>query len=251
MKNTSIQDSIIQRYFATRVENKQNYFAHPSYSLEQQLMDCISRCEKEEAKIILDQINSTERAKLAEDPVRSLKNSLICSCTLFTRSIIKGGVLPEDAFSLSDVLILQIEKMKSLPEIKELEYEMISSFIDSLKSAKHPVYNYVVNRAINYIDQEIINDFSVESMAKFVGVHPSYLSKVFKESVGVSIPEYINNKRMEESKYFLQHSKLSLSDIAHLFKYCNQSYYTFLFKKYSGVTPLQFRNNKSNIENTK
>jgi two-component system response regulator YesN len=250
LNNTSIKDSIIQRYFTARVENKQNYFAHPSYSLEQQLMDCIGRCDEVEARTILDQINSTDRAKLAEDPVRSLKNSLICSCTLFTRSIIKGGVLPEDAFSLSDVLILQLEKMKSLPEIKQLEYEMISSFI-SLKSAKHPVYNYVVNKAINYIDKEIINDFSVESIAKFAGVHPSYLSKVFKESVGVSIPEYINHKRMEESKYFLQHSKLSLSNIAHLFKYCNQSYYTFLFKKYMGVTPLQFRNIKSNIEEIK
>lgn len=248
MKNISSKDSIIQRYFAARVENKQNYFAHPSYFLEQQLMDCMGRGDEEEAIKVLDQINSTERAKLAEDPVRSLKNSLICSCTLYTRSIIKGGALPEDAFSLSDVYILQIEKMKSIPEIKKLEYDMVSSFIDSLKSAKRPVYNYVVNRAITFIDQEILNDFSVERIAKFAGVHPGYLSKVFKESVGITIPEYINHKRMEESKYFLLHSKLSLSDIAHLFKYCNQSYYTSLFKKYMGVTPRQFRNIKSNSE---
>jgi YesN/AraC family two-component response regulator len=58
----------------------------------------------------------------------------------------------------------------------------------------------------------------------------------------VTISEFINRRRVEESKYFLLHSKLSLSDIAHLFQYCNQSYYTLLFKKYIGVTPRHFRN---------
>ena len=238
----NLNQSIIQGYFEARLENKQNYFAHPSYSLEQQLMDCIGRCDEEEAKKVLDQINSTERAKLADDPIRSLKNSLICSCTLFTRSIIKGGVFPDDAFSLSDVYIRRIEKMQTFAEITALEYEMVSSFINSLKRAKRPYYNFVVNKAITFINQEIIGDLSLEKIAESAGVHPGYLSKVFKESVGVTISEYINRKRMEESKYFLLHSKLSLSDIAHLFKYCNQSYYTSLFKKYIGVTPKEFRN---------
>ncbi|WP_043929918.1 AraC family transcriptional regulator [Bacillus sp. EB01] len=242
ISNQSMKSAIIQQYFETRLKNKQNYFVHPSYGLEQQLMDCIGRGAEEDAKAVLDLINSSERAKLADDPIRSLKNSLICSCTLFTRSIIKAGVLPEDAFDLSDVYIRQIERLSSPAEIKALEYEMISSFIDTLKSANRPIYNNVINKAINYINQGIFHDLSLEIIADHVGVTPSYLSKVFKESVGVTISEFINRRRVEESKYFLLHSKLSLSDIAHLFQYCNQSYYTLLFKKYIGVTPKHFRN---------
>lgn len=48
-------------------------------------------------------------------------------------------------------------------------------------------------------------------------------------------------KKIEESKYFLLHSELSISDISNLFRFCNQSYYTALFKKYTGVTPKDFR----------
>ncbi|OCA88369.1 AraC family transcriptional regulator [Bacillus sp. FJAT-27225] len=242
MQNQSMKSAIIQQYFETRLKNKQNFFVHPSYALEQQLMDCIGRGAEEDAKAVLDQINASERAKLADDPVRSLKNSLICSCTLFTRSIIKAGVLPEDAFNLSDVYIRQIEKLSSPADISALEYEMVSSFIDTLKSANRPYYNNIINKAITYINQEIFQDLSLETIAGHVGVTPSYLSKVFKESVGVTISEFINRRRVEESKYFLLHSKLSLSDIAHLFGYCNQSYYTLLFKKYIGVTPKHFRN---------
>jgi two-component system response regulator YesN len=231
----------MKRFHEVRTENNLNLYYHPSYALEQQLMDCIIRCDINEAKEVLDRINSLERAKLAAEPTRSLKNSLICSCTLFTRAIIRGGVLPEDAFNLSDVMIRQIEKIDSFEELKKLEYEMVLLFIQTLKSTERLEYNGVVNRAITFIHREILQELTVEKIAEHAGVHPGYLSKVFKESVGVIIPEYINRKKIEDSKYFLLHTRSRLSDIAQMFGYCNQSYYTSLFKKYTGMTPGQYK----------
>lgn len=235
----------IKQFFEEKAENHINSFFHPSYALEQQLMDAIIRCDLDEAHSVLNQINSLERAKLASDPIRSLKNSLICSCTLFTRAIIKGGALSEDAFSLSDVMIRQIEKIDSLEALKELEYEMVAWFIDRLKSTDRLEYNRVVNRAVTYIHQHINHELSLEKIALFSGVHPGYLSKIFKESVGMSIPDYINRKKIDDSKYYLLHSRESLSEIAQMFGYCNQSYYTSLFKKYNGLTPKQYKSSNN------
>lgn len=236
-----IKNLHLKRFFETRAENNLNFYYHPSYALEQQLMDCIIRCDQEGAFEVLKNINLLERAKLATEPIRSLKNSLICSCTLFTRAIIKGGALPEDAFSLSDIMIRHVEKTDVLEELQKLEFEMVSCFIDTLKAAEQLEYNHVVNRAITYIHQKILNQLSVDKIAEYAGVHPSYLSKVFRESVGMSIPEYTNRKKVEDSKYFLLHTNLSLSEIALMFGYCNQSYYTLLFKKYTGMTPKQYQ----------
>jgi two-component system response regulator YesN len=237
-----IKNDTIKRFFETRAENNLNFYYHPSYALEQQLMDCIIRCDRNGAKEVLNQINSLERAKLASEPIRSLKNSLICSCTLFTRAVIHGGVLPEDAFNLSDVMIRQIEKLDSVHDLVELEYEMVTCFIDTLKATEKLEYNPLVNKAITYIHREIFNDkLSLEKIAEFAGVHPGYLSKIFKESVGMSIPEYINRKKIEDSKYFLLHTDSQLSEIAQMLGYCNQSYYTSLFKKYTGMTPGQYK----------
>lgn len=236
-----IKNTNIMRFLESRAENIQNFYYHPSFALEQQLMDCIIRCDQKAAKEVLDQINILERAKLAGEPLRSIKNSLICSCTLFTRAIIRGGALPEDAFSLSDVMIRQIEKTDGMEDLKLLEYEMVTCFIDTLKSTDRLEYNQVVNRAITFIHQEIFHDITLEKIAECAGVHPGYLSKIFKESVGMIIPEYINRKKIEDSKYFLLHSNSRLSEIANMFGYCNQSYYTSLFKKYTGVTPGQYK----------
>ena len=49
---------------------------------------------------VLTEINSLKRTRLSKDALRSVKNSLICSVTLFTRAAIDGGVMPEAAFTL-------------------------------------------------------------------------------------------------------------------------------------------------------
>lgn len=239
-----IENNKLKQFFQSRAENSLNFYYHPSYALEQHLMNCIIRCDQMGAKEVLDQINNLERAKLAADPNRSLKNSLICSCTLFTRAIIEGGVLSEDAFNLSDVMIRQIEKTDSFYDLKDLEYEMVTCFIDTLKATEKLKYNTVVNKAITFIHREIHNnELSLEKIAEFAEVHPGYLSKVFKESVGMIIPEYINRRKIEDSKYFLLHTKSRLSEITQILGYCNQSYYTALFKKYTQMTPGQYKSN--------
>jgi YesN/AraC family two-component response regulator len=240
MKN-NVQKTIIKKFFEARIKNQQNFYLHPSYALEQQLLRAISRGDYEQAKELLDEINGLERAKLSKDPIRSLKNSLICSCTLFTRAIIKGGVQPENAFNLSDVFIQQIEETHDKESLVQLEYEMLYAFINTLKEEQLPSYQWVVQRALSFIHDEILQDLSLERIAEHVKVHPGYLSQVFHREVGITITEFINRKKIEESKYFLLHSNSSISDIAHLFGFCNQSYYSSLFKKYTGITPKRYR----------
>lgn len=249
MEKNKMKSEIIRKYMKVRITNQQNFYAHPSYSLEQALLRAITRGDLEQAKLTLDEINRLERAKLASNTVRSLKNSMICLCTLFTRAIIKGGVHPESAYNLSDVFIQQIEETHEPSKLHMLEYEMLYSFIHALKEGKQESYQYVVNKAISFINNEIFNELPLERIADEVKVHPSYLSKVFKSEVGLPLSEFINRKKVEESKFFLLHGSTSISDIALLFRFCNQSYYTSLFKKYTGVTPKMYRDQHAGISN--
>ena len=74
-----------------------------------------------------------ERARLADSPVRSVKNSLIASCTLFTRAAIDADVPPEDAFSHSDVHILEIEALNNLYLLKKYEYIMLEDYFQLIE----------------------------------------------------------------------------------------------------------------------
>lgn len=238
------QEKMLRKYLMGRMQNQMNFFAHPSYRLEQQLLHSITLGDWEQAQKTMEEINGLERAALAKDPTRSLRNSLICSCTLFTRAAIQGGVHPEDAFNLSDVYIRQIEETLSPSELEELEYEMLYSFIQRVQEGSKASYHWVVNKALEDIHEHLLEPASLQDMAQRIGVHPTYLSKQFHGEMGMTLIEYINRKKIEASQYFLRHSDSEISEIAVLFGFCNQSYYTFLFRKYVGITPKQYRMNR-------
>ncbi|MFD1020011.1 AraC family transcriptional regulator [Thalassobacillus hwangdonensis] len=237
----SIESNMITHFMKIRMNNKKNHYLHPSYLLEQQIMEAIINKNRQEASAILKSINKDQKPPLATTPLRSLKNSLICSCTLFTRAAIRGGVDPETAFNLSDTYILEIERLISIEELSQLEFTMLEHFIQLVDDAESNPYSPVTNKAVSYIHDHILDDLKLEVIAKECFVSPSYLSHLFKKETGKSIIHFVNEKRVEESKYFLLHTSTSISDIAALFKFCNQSYYTAVFKKHVGITPKQYR----------
>ena len=92
-----------------------------------------------------------------------------------------------------------------------------------------------------FINDELENDLTVESIANNFHISTSHLSRIFREHVGITLVEYLNVRRVEESQYYLRHTNKSITSISDQFHFCNQSYFTRIFKKYTGVTPKHFR----------
>lgn len=240
--NTLVPKSTQQQYLSSRLQYLEQSFLHPSFDYETELMEAIRFGNDAKAMAMMQKINEMEGATLAKHPLRSKKNALIASCTLFTRAIIKGNVDPETAFQLSDACILEIEKIGEVERLASFEFEMLLQFIGMVKRKTEVLhYSHIVNLAIYYIVEHISYDLTLKQIAEHVQVHPSYMSDRFKKETGVGITAFINRKRIEESQHFLIHTNMPISEIAVLFKFCNQSYYTHLFKQINGKTPKEFR----------
>lgn len=236
-----------QHFLSSRLQYLEQSFVHPAFDYETELLEAIRFGNAAKAMSILSKINEMEGATLASHPLRSKKNALIASCTLFTRAIIKGSVDPETAFQLSDACILEIEKTGEMERLVSFEYEMLLQFIGMVNRKTEILdYSHIVKMTIYYLSEHISQDLTLKQIAEHIGVHPSYISDRFRKETGVTITEFINRKRIEESKHFLLYTNTSISEIAFLFKFCNQSYYTHLFKQYTGLTPKQFRRDGSN-----
>lgn len=82
---------------------------------------------------------------------------------------------------------------------------------------------------------------SLEEVAAHVHLHPSYFSTMFKNVTGSSFKEYLNKIRIEESKLLLLNTDFSIIDIAIAVGFEDQSYFSKVFKKFTGTTPKQFR----------
>lgn len=228
-----------------KMENLNCNYRHPSYYLERKLINEIKRGLEKQALETLNIINSVERATLADNPLRSLKNSLICLCTLFSRAAVEANVHPEDVFALSDVTILEIEKINNIKDLQAFEYNMILKFIKIINQERVRFCSLSITRIINYIHENITEKITLDSLAKLTQKSPQYLSAQFKRELGVNITEYIQHQKIEISKDFLEFTNMSIQEIAQLFNFCNTSYYTNVFKRYMKVSPSMYRSKKN------
>lgn len=98
-----------------------------------------------------------------------------------------------------------------------------------------------VERAIAYIHQNIEKNCSRAEIAEAIFINPEYLSRLFKKEKGISLNDFIATQKMEIAKSLLTSTKIPVHLIASKVGYSNFSYFSQVFKKYCGLTPLEYR----------
>ncbi|MFQ4139803.1 helix-turn-helix domain-containing protein [Nodosilinea sp. PGN35] len=93
----------------------------------------------------------------------------------------------------------------------------------------------------DYIAAHLSHDLRLVELAAIAQVSPAYFARLFKASEGLSPRQYILKQRVEQAEVLLRHSPLSLAAIAQRVGFCDQSHLTRCFKRFTNVTPAQFR----------
>lgn len=107
-----------------------------------------------------------------------------------------------------------------------------SSYTDGLSQT-------TLNHVIDYIQTHLDQDVKLTNLAAIAQLSPYHFLRLFKQRLGVTPHQYILQCRIDRAKHFLQHSELSIADIARRVGFCDQSHLTRHFKRIVGVTPRQ------------
>lgn len=100
----------------------------------------------------------------------------------------------------------------------------------------------LVSESIRLIEHNISNEaFGVNDIADTLHISASYLSKIFKKSLGATCIEFITQKRLDKAKDLLAHTSMTQEEIAHAVGYANVHHFSMMFKKQSKETPGQYR----------
>ena len=100
----------------------------------------------------------------------------------------------------------------------------------------------IIARVEAYIQAHFRENINREDVAAIAYITPNYLSKQFRNKKGMNLREYINQIRIEEAKRLLLTTNLSVSEVAGLSGYENISYFSTVFRKHTGMSPIDWRN---------
>jgi AraC-like DNA-binding protein len=228
------------------IERRQNNQFHHDYLGEKKLFEFIKAGRKNRINGFKIVTNEGVYGTLSKKSyLRNIKNLAISGITIATRAAIEGGLYSEVAYTLSDYYIQQIEDKGSVEEIKNLLMKAFNDFADRVGKEKREHYSKPVSYCLNYILVHIYEPITLNQLANMVNLHPNYLSTLFKKEIGVSFSEYLQKTKIDEAKQLLTLTDQPISEICSSLQFVDQSYFTKIFKKQTGLTPHQYRNNSS------
>lgn len=179
---------------------------------------------------------------LSRDPVLNMKYHLVVTAAVITRLCVESGLEMEKAFRLCDFYILKLDNIQTIQGIIALHDHMVLDFTGKMRLlAKTPKTSQPVTACIEYIYIHIHERITVDGLADYTGLSPSHLSRIFKQETGVSISDYIREKKVEKAQELLQFSDFSLIEISNFLSFSSQSHFTQLFREFTGMTPKKYR----------
>lgn len=124
-------------------------------------------------------------------------------------------------------------------DIKNIEY-IYSSIIKNLNKNKE--YSPSVTLAKKYIENYYYkSQLTLDVVANFINVNPTYLSRLLKNELGSSFIDYLTKVRIKKSIEFMEENSMKLYEIAEEVGYNTQHYFSTAFKKVMGVSPNHYR----------
>ena len=109
----------------------------------------------------------------------------------------------------------------------------------SLKNISH--MNHRITGIVEYITRNYKSPLSLSRIASHFNISRYYLCKLFKENIGMTFSDYLNNIRIMEAKKLLVSTQMRITKIADKVGYTNTSYFCKVFKKTMGMSALEYR----------
>ncbi|WP_106768547.1 helix-turn-helix transcriptional regulator [Paenibacillus faecalis] len=112
-------------------------------------------------------------------------------------------------------------------------------------------YKDMIDRSIRYIEQHLLEDIRLEHVANHAAVSMFHFHRIFQSIVGMSVTEYIRQRRLTHAGGELARTDKRVLDIAIDYKFGTQEAFSRAFKKMFGMPPKQYRNYYSSFVTVK
>lgn len=224
----------------------------------------------EQAEEIMNPVSTTEVESLVINAIRrndkkSLKEAFIKFVYLLPSSsreenqrryihklAVSVELMLQDSYGLTKGVEQQFQNLYdtlySLSGVKAVDicYQLFSQVIDerqnSAKSHDLTYFSEYMSNALAYIDEHISDEeLSLSAVAAAIYLNPVYFGRVFKNSQNMSFKQYVLMKRMHLAKKLIVEGKESITAVGEKVGIPNRSYFTQVFKQYTGKLPSEYR----------
>lgn len=142
-------------------------------------------------------------------------------------------------------LLSSLNEIQTVEALFDWSRRMLARFQEQIASALYDGFSDWIVKAVQYIHIHYAEKLTLRELAAKLHVHESYLSKLFKQNVGMNFSDYLNSIRIEQSISLLTTTNKSILEVSSAVGFEDQSYFTKVFRKIIGETPKKYRTLKA------
>ncbi len=213
------------------------------FEKEKELLSKIAIGDKQASQKILNELLGYVFFSSGKD-FEVIKARILELVVLLSRSAVEGGADSTEIFGLNYKYLSDIHHFKTVEELTFWLSKIMARFTDCVFNLADVRHKDTIFKAVDYIKRNYMERITLEEVAKHVYLNPSYFSKIFKSEMKCTFVSYINKIRISASKNLLLDASIPLTEVSNLVGFEDQSYFTKVFKKATGVTPGKFRESR-------
>lgn len=246
----SLDTDVMKNYSDLIFERQELEEPHNPYDQEFRECTSIENGDIEMFKRSISEDYVGKLGTLSKDELRNAKNLSIVLITLASRAAIRGGLLPEISFSMSDVFIQKIEEMTdpaaTLNLARQFQMEYIK-MVAEVRSQRQTSENAILKKSVwveqckDYIFKHLHEKIRIQDISSYLHLNANYLSELFRQCENMTLTDFILNEKVKLTKNLLAYSPYTYIEIAAYLGFSSQSHLGKVFKKYTGMTLRQYR----------
>ena len=141
----------------------------------------------------------------------------------------------------------RIQEAKTIEELTDILHNTVESIAAQISSFQGIPHAVALRKADRYIRENFSRKISLQEIATISGLSAPYFSTIFKEEMGENLSKYLNRLRVEKAGKLLLETDMSLSEIAGACCFEDQSWFSKIFKNFTGLSPGRYRSQGGGI----
>ncbi|OOB80389.1 MAG: hypothetical protein BEN19_05165 [Epulopiscium sp. Nuni2H_MBin003] len=233
-----------QRKINENLQTNKHYnnvdYSYP-FEKEKQLINCVKSGQTRESSAILNELLGHILFSHGND-LNIIKARVLELCTVISRVTLESTHKVEETLSLNAIFLQKLVEADTLTDLAFILQKIIKEFSENVLAANNSASFITIRKAVNYLHTYYAEEISLNKISKIVNLTPTYFSAIFKKETGYSFSAYLNKVRIDQAKLLLLNTSLSVLEIAIEVGFDTDTYFCTVFKKFTTLTPKQYRN---------
>ena len=214
----------------------------PEYPLEKEreLIEALMRADTGAGREILNEILASiffaNPDQFKHSQYRAMELAV-----LLARTDTGPGFSAEAVLETNNRYIKSIQEAAAIDELTDIMHQILEDIAGQISSFQGIQHASALKKAERFILENFTRRISLEEIAKTSGFSAPYFSTIFREEMGENLSSYLNRLRVEKAGYMLTGTNFSLGRIARACGFEDQSWFSKIFKLYTGMNPGKYR----------